>query len=603
MKTITAAQNAKITNIKGDVNSDNAATSTLQTGDTINQGTELKLPPGSEITLELADGSQQVIIGGANDAADEENLDSFDGLLAATGDNDFQGDFSDDLPADLLAEIADIQALIESGDEDIDLPATAAGGGGENEGFGFVTMDRSGSETLAAAGYDTAGTATDADEIDELLGSTAAAASEVNNAPTIEFAANSFTEDSGVQAGAVAGTYTTADEENDPRTVTITPGSNANGHYELGDAGQVILTQAGVDAINAGDVLDEISLTVTQDDNSSLTDTATATPVITTENDAPTIELTTNSFTEDSGVQAGAVAGTYTTADEENDARTVTITPESNVNAHYELGDAGQVILTQAGVDAINAGEVLDEVSLTVTQDDNSALSGTTTATPSVTTVNDPAIISLTPTDATFTENSVAPDIKIATIAASDEDDALVLTLSDTTNYVIVGDEVLLTQAGADLVNRGEDLPDFTVDANGIASNIINPADTNHIISEISDVDAANNVISENISNGEAVGITATATDADAGDTVTYSLSQTDIDAGIFDVNAQSGVVTVKDASSINHETASEHTITVIATSSDGSSNDTQFTIAVTDHDVSAVLDADNDSSNNSVSE
>ena len=67
----------------------------------------------------------------------------------------------------------------------------------------------------------------------------------------------------------------------------------------------------------------------------------------------------------------------------------------------------------------------------------------------------------------------------------------------------------------------------------------------------------ANNTISENVENGASVGITAQATDADAGDTVTYSLSQDDIDDGIFAIDASTGVVTVADASQIDFETAS----------------------------------------------
>ena len=73
---------------------------------------------------------------------------------------------------------------------------------------------------------------------------------------------------------------------------------------------------------------------------------------------------------------------------------------------------------------------------------------------------------------------------------------------------------------------------------------------------------------------------------------ITYSLD--DDAGGRFAINASSGVVTV--ASVLDAETATAHSITVRATSADGSSSTQSFTIAVSDvneFDVSAVTDAD----------
>ena len=53
----------------------------------------------------------------------------------------------------------------------------------------------------------------------------------------------------------------------------------------------------------------------------------------------------------------------------------------------------------------------------------------------------------------------------------------------------------------------------------------------------------AANTVAENAANGTAVGITALATDADAGTTISYSL--TDNAGGRFAINATTGVVTV----------------------------------------------------------
>ncbi|WP_170861468.1 cadherin repeat domain-containing protein, partial [Geitlerinema sp. PCC 9228] len=95
-----------------------------------------------------------------------------------------------------------------------------------------------------------------------------------------------------------------------------------------------------------------------------------------------------------------------------------------------------------------------------------------------------------------------------------------------------------------------------------------------------SDGDSSNNQVAENASNGTSVGITASSTDNDISDTVTYSLSD-DAD-GRFTIDDNSGEVTVADSSQLDAETASSHTITVDA--SDGSNTVSQdFTINVAD--------------------
>ena len=98
-------------------------------------------------------------------------------------------------------------------------------------------------------------------------------------------------------------------------------------------------------------------------------------------------------------------------------------------------------------------------------------------------------------------------------------------------------------------------------------------------VGAISDVNTAANEVSESAANGTAVGITASAADADATDTVTYSLDSSA--GGAFAIDATTGVVTVADTGLIDFETATSHTITVRATSSDGSTSTAAFSIDV----------------------
>ncbi len=114
-------------------------------------------------------------------------------------------------------------------------------------------------------------------------------------------------------------------------------------------------------------------------------------------------------------------------------------------------------------------------------------------------------------------------------------------------------------------------------------------------VTPVADTDAAADGVSESASDGDTVGITAFASDGDATDTITYSL--TDDAGGRFTIDATTGVVTVADASLLDYETATSHTITVQATSTDGSTETQDFTIALADDTgeftISKITDAD----------
>ena len=121
-------------------------------------------------------------------------------------------------------------------------------------------------------------------------------------------------------------------------------------------------------------------------------------------------------------------------------------------------------------------------------------------------------------------------------------------------------------------------------------------------VGPVTDSNTAVNEISENAANGSAVGVTALATDADATDSVTYSLS--DDAGGRFAIDANTGVVTVADSSLLDYETATSHSVTVVATSSDGSTSSESFTIDLTDANESGVGPvSDSNSAVNEISE
>ncbi|WP_175304539.1 tandem-95 repeat protein [Candidatus Nitrospira nitrificans] len=93
------------------------------------------------------------------------------------------------------------------------------------------------------------------------------------------------------------------------------------------------------------------------------------------------------------------------------------------------------------------------------------------------------------------------------------------------------------------------------------------------------DLSLSANTVAENSANGTVVG-TVSGTDADTGDTKTYSF--TDNAGGRFAINSSTGQITVADGSLLNYEAATSHGVTVRVTDAGGLTYDETFTIAVT---------------------
>lgn len=244
--------------------------------------------------------------------------------------------------------------------------------------------------------------------------------------------------------------------------------------------------------------------------------------------------------------------------------------------------DAADAKAAQDVSDAKAAGDEEDDENDKAAQDAADAaraalISANTKVVQAEVDVNDAATITVTPETATITEDSTNAGLKIATISASDEDNDVTLTLSDTTNYVIVGDEVQLTQAGANLVNLGSDLPNFTVDANGVTSNVVNPVDT----TDVNDVSIASN---ESITINEDTAYTLTTNDfgyADEDSNSMHSVKITDLpDSGVITLNGTA--ISLEDEISVNDITDGN----LVFTPATNSSDDVSFDFKVSDNGV-----------------
>ena len=284
----------------------------------------------------------------------------------------------------------------------------------------------------------------------------------------------------------------------------------------------VILTSAGANFVNNGGDLPAFTVSANGVDSNSVN------PALDT-NDAISLSSSNSGvvFTEDSTSENKVVA-TLTANDPDGADITYTL---SNTTLYKVVGN--QVLLTQTGADLVNTGADLPPLTVTAqSTTGQTSISAVVTITPSATVdVDDAATITLTLETDTFREDLTSTGDLVASISANDEDDANpTLVLSNDTYYALSTDSngnpiVILTSAGANFVNNGGDLPAFTVSANGVDSNSVNPAlDTNDAISLSSSNSGV--VFTEDSTSENKVVATLTANDPDGAD-ITYTLSNT----------------------------------------------------------------------------
>ncbi|OUJ40555.1 RTX toxin, partial [Vibrio parahaemolyticus] len=152
-------------------------------------------------------------------------------------------------------------------------------------------------------------------------------------------------------------------------------------------------------------------------------------------------------------------------------------TPAENFNGHAEI------------IYTVTDGELTDEAKVTVT----------------VNPVNDAPTIKVDAVES-ITEDAVNTDTVVATLTVRDTDtseDQLTVSLENNSNgyFVLVGDEVKLTQAGVDAVNNDElNLKDLTISAS--VSDGVNPTASDSdslVVNRVNDAPTVENAIADQV--------------------------------------------------------------------------------------------------------
>uniref|UniRef100_UPI0038F74689 tandem-95 repeat protein n=1 Tax=Vibrio parahaemolyticus TaxID=670 RepID=UPI0038F74689 len=259
--------------------------------------------------------------------------------------------------------------------------------------------------------------------------------------------------------------------------LVFTPAENFNGHAEI------------IYTVTDGQLTDEAKVTVTVN------------PV----NDAPTIKVdAVESITEDA-VSTDTVVATLTVRDTDTSEDQLTVSLENNSNGYFVLvGD--EVKLTQAGVDAVNNDE-LNLKGLTISASVSDGVNPTASDSDSliVNRVNDAPTIKVDAVES-ITEDAVSTDTVVATLTVRDTDtpeDQLTVSLENNSNgyFVLVGNEVKLTQAGVDAVNNDElNLKDLAISAS--VSDGVNPTASDSdslVVNRVNDAPTVENAIADQV--------------------------------------------------------------------------------------------------------
>ncbi|WP_415837742.1 retention module-containing protein, partial [Shewanella denitrificans] len=316
MGSVTTTKNGVLSTAEGNVTlTVNNETRNVQAGETIPAGATLFFADNLPYVITYSDGSTE------------------------TNAADFFADTDNDDPA-ALAEIQALQDLIASGEDPTeDLPETAAGTPTGNQGnSGFVSVGRSGDETLAASGFDTTGftAAPAATPSDDFI--------DTNDSPSVLANDSNTINEDGVATGNVL--------LNDSDTDTVLTVTS----FEVGGtsfpAGTSVTLEGGVLVLNA-----DGSYTFTPNENwngsvpvitytTNTGSTATLTITVTPVDDPSVLDNDTNTIAEDT-VASGNVLDNDSDLD-----NTLTVTSFEVDGTSYT---AGTSVTLEGGVLVLNA--------------------------------------------------------------------------------------------------------------------------------------------------------------------------------------------------------------------------------------------------------
>ncbi|ASJ72713.1 cadherin domain-containing protein [Granulosicoccus antarcticus] len=409
-------------------------------------------------------------------------------------------------------------------------------------------------------------------------------------------------------AGATVGITAEASDADSTDTISYSLSNNPGSLFTI-DATTGIVTLAGaLDRETAASHTIEVTATSTDSSTSTqsfiiLVGDADEFDVgVVTDNDA-----TTNTISE--SATAGATVGITASASDADSTDTISYSLSNNPGSLFTI-DASTGIVTLIGaLDREAAASHTIEVTATSTDSSSSTQSFIIL----VGDVDEFDVGVVTDSDAatnTINESATAGATVGITAEASDADSTDTISYSLSNNpgslFTIDASTGIVTLIGAlDREAAASHTIEVTATSTDSSSStqsfIILVGDVDEFdVGVVTDSDVSANTVDENATTGATVGVTASASDADSTDTISYSLSNNP--GSLFSIDASTGIVTLIGA--LDREAAASHTIEVTATSTDSSTSTQSFIILVGDADEFDVgVVTDNDATTNTISE
>ncbi|NRA62196.1 MAG: cadherin repeat domain-containing protein, partial [Psychrobium sp.] len=581
----------------------------------------------TDIDATVSEVSEHAIVGTAVGITAQAIDDDVNDTVTYSLSDDSDGLFSIDATSGvvILANTLDYETATS---HDIIVVATSSDGSTSQETFTIAVGDNNvglGGTTIPGDGTDSIGPVTDID----ILGD----------------AQNNLISENAV-AGSNVGITASAIDAGDTLTYSLT--DDSNGLFSIDSTSGVVTLVGSLDF----DVAPSHSITVQATSTDGSTSNETFQINVGEDNagsgdgtnvgDISDIDATTGAVSENAivgtavGITANAIDGdptdtvTYSLGDDAGglfaiDSATGVVTLANTLD--YESAISHDIVVTATSTD----GSTTNETFVISVADNDTGIGGGTSGgdnTEVVGAISDINVLGDAATNLVSENAQVGTAVGITALAV-DEGDVVTYSLSDDANGMFsidgaTGVVTLLTTLDY-IVAKTHDITVLATSTDGSTSSetfTINVGENDNgsgdtsPVGNIIDVDLISDPVSENASVGTAIGITAQALDGDPSDSVTYTLSN-DAD-GLFTIDSNSGVITL--ANPLDYETATSHDISVVATSSDGSSTSETFTVNVGDDDsgigggstggdnthiVGPVTDIDNagDAANNLVAE
>ena len=382
-------------------------------------------------------------------------------------------------------------------------------------------------------------------------------------------------------SGVDIGTAVSATDPDTGDTLTYTLGGDDAASFSINSRNGQLRTNAALDYENKT----SYSVTITVSD-SKLTDSITVTINVTDvdENRAPSFtdgDSTTRSVAENTG--SGVDIGTAVSATDPDTGDTLTYTLGGDDAASFSINGTNGQLRTSA---ALNY-ESNTSYSLTITVSD-SKLTDSITVTINVTNVNEaPAFKHSTLTRSVAENTAAGTNLGNALDVSDPEGDTLTYTLGGKDAASFSFDSTnrrLQTKAALDYETKTSYTVVVTVSDSGsltdsvtITINVTDVSENNDPV--FTDGTSTTRSVAENTASGTNIGTAIAATDADTGDTLTWTLGGTD--ASSFSIVSTSGQLQTNAA--LDYETKTSYSVTVSVSDGNGGSDSITVTINVTD--------------------